>query len=73
LRTRLFFICAVILLFISAVAACKPAAEEVDVRDEVVYYLVKMNEAAVAKMDLEADSIGQELYPVMEKLAKPLG
>jgi len=51
-------------------ASCTPVDEDEGIGEEVVYHLVKMNEAAVVEMDLEADSIGQELYPIMEKLAK---
>lgn len=69
MRITLFLISISVFLVFSLAAGCT-ADKEKEIREEMVYYLVKMNEVAIENMDSESYSVGQELYPILQKLAK---
>jgi hypothetical protein len=73
MRTLLLSICAIVFFLSGLAAGCTADKEEElmeEIRGEAVYCLVKMNEVATEKMDLESYSVGQKLEPVILEMEK---
>ena len=69
----MLFICASVFFLSGLTTGCTGDKEEElqeEIRGEAVYCLVKMNEVAIEKMDLESYSVGKKLEPVLLELAK---